>query len=112
MTDNERQLRQLWTKAGVSEERQNQILAQIHAKAQPGAMVGPFRIPGRVDADQPPEPEPEQLAALAAFAARHGRYWKAALRRQWERAGAAPELHRLRNTHGPTWLDNYRLPKR
>ena len=111
MTDNERQLRQLWTEAGVSEDRQNQIIAEIHAKAQPGAWVGPFRIPARLDDDRPPELEPQQQAALAAFAAVHGRYWKTELRRLWERAEAEPDLHRLRNTHGPTWLDRYRLPK-
>jgi len=110
MNDYERQLRELWTEAGVSEERQNQILAEIYAKAQPGAMVGPFGISGGRDTDQPPEPDAKQQAALAAFAALHGRRWKAELRRQWEAASTEPELHRLRNTHGPTWLDRYRLP--
>lgn len=58
MTEHERALRELWTEAGVSEDRQNQILAEIHAQAQPGAMVGPFRIPERLDTDLPPEVSP------------------------------------------------------
>lgn len=37
-------LRALWTAQGVSEERQNEVLAQITAKAQPGARIGPFTI--------------------------------------------------------------------
>ena len=110
MNEIEHQLREFWTEVGVSKERQNQILAEIHAKAQSGAMVGPFRIPGGRDTNQPPEPSPPQHAALVAFAALHGRRWKAELRRQWESASAEPELHRLRNTHGPTCLDRYRLP--
>ena len=109
MTENERELRALWTEAGIPEARQNEILAEIVAKAQPGATVGPFRIAARLD--DLPELDAEQTAALAAFAAEHGRSWKAQLRRQWERASANPILHGLRNTHGPTWLDRYRLPK-
>lgn len=73
-------------------------------------MVRPFRIPGGWDTDQPHVPDPKQQAALAAFAAVHGRRWKAELHRQWEAASAEPELHRLRNTHGPTWLDRYHRP--
>jgi hypothetical protein len=41
----EAELRALWTAEGVPQARQDQILAEITAKAQPGAMVGPFRIP-------------------------------------------------------------------
>jgi hypothetical protein len=43
--DPETRLRKMWTAQGVSQERQEEILADITAKAQPGAMVGPFRIP-------------------------------------------------------------------
>lgn len=42
-------LRALWTEMGVSQERQDQLIAEITAKAQPGAMVGPFRIPYSVE---------------------------------------------------------------
>ncbi|OAN76729.1 hypothetical protein A8B82_15150 [Sulfitobacter sp. EhC04] len=47
MTDPEKELRASWTAEGVPQERQDQMIAQIVAKAQPGAMVGPFRIPDR-----------------------------------------------------------------
>lgn len=52
----------------------------------------------------------EQHAALAAYAAKHGRYWKRALGDEWMRASAPAILHRLRNTHGPAWLVSYKLP--
>lgn len=56
-----------------------------------------------------PELTPADHAALRAFAARHGRNWKARLRDQWIAASAAPELHRLRNSHGPAWLATFSL---
>jgi hypothetical protein len=57
-----------------------------------------------------PDLTPEQRTALEAFAAEHGRLWKSRLRDQWMNASATPELHRLRNTHGPSWLARFRLP--
>ena len=42
--DPERELRKIWTEAGVPPERQDQLIAEIRAKAQPGARVGPFII--------------------------------------------------------------------
>ncbi|AQS65468.1 MULTISPECIES: hypothetical protein [Rhizobium/Agrobacterium group] len=56
----------------------------------------------------------EQEAALQAYAARHGRRWKSILNNVW--MGGAPyddggTLRGLRNTHGPSWLQYYRLPK-
>lgn len=42
-------LRQLWDKQGIPRERQDAILADLTAKAQPGAQVGPFTIPDRLD---------------------------------------------------------------
>ncbi len=53
----------------------------------------------------------EQCRALVVYAAQHGRTWKARLRDEWMRAAAAPELHRLRNTHGPSWLARFRMPE-
>jgi len=41
-------LRSLWNEEGVPKERQDEILADIAAKAKPGAFVGPFRIPERL----------------------------------------------------------------
>lgn len=57
----------------------------------------------------------EEVQVLQDYAAKHGRYWKTVLNRVW--MGEAPyddggTLRRLRNSHGPTWLDRYRLPKR
>lgn len=59
-----------------------------------------------------PPLNPEQEAALQAYAARHGRRWKSILNNVW--MGGAPHddggiLRGLRNSHGPTWLQSYRL---
>lgn len=43
--DPETKLRQIWNEKGVPVEKQEAILADITAKAQPGAMIGPFQIP-------------------------------------------------------------------
>lgn len=56
----------------------------------------------------------EEEQALQAYAAKHGRRWKSVLNHVW--MGGAPyddggTLRRLRNSHGPTWLHSYRLPK-
>lgn len=56
----------------------------------------------------------DQKAALQAYADRHGRRWKSILSEVW--MGGPPHddggiLRGLRNTHGPTWLQSYRLPK-
>ncbi|WP_200847879.1 hypothetical protein [Rhizobium sp. 18055] len=56
----------------------------------------------------------EQHRALQAYAAKHGRRWKSILNIVW--MGAAPYddggiLRGLRNSHGPSWLVAYRLPK-
>lgn len=61
-----------------------------------------------------PPLSPEEVKALQDYAARHGRPWKRILNHVW--MGEAPYdddpiLRRLRNTHGPTWLNRYRLPK-
>lgn len=58
--------------------------------------------------------DPEEKQALQAYAAKHGRRWKSTLNRVW--MGEAPRddagtLRRLRNSHGPSWLQSYRLPK-
>ncbi len=46
------ELRRLWTSQGVSEQRENELIADINAKAQPGAMVGPFKIPGKDETNE------------------------------------------------------------
>lgn len=52
---------------------------------------------------------PEQLAALVRLKRAHGAAWKRELGAAWMRASAEPVLHRLRNTHGPAWLDRFTL---
>jgi hypothetical protein len=62
----------------------------------------------------PPLTEQEE-AALQDYAVRHGRSWKRILNDVWmgeRRDDAGQILRKLRHTHGPTWLDRYRLPKR
>lgn len=56
---------------------------------------------------------PEQVDALRRYAKKHGRTWKSKLRDAW--MGMPPHddagtLRGLRNSHGPTWLDRFRLP--
>jgi hypothetical protein len=54
---------------------------------------------------------PEELTALQSYAAYEGRYWKASLLHAWEIASMPGLLHKLRNSHGPSWLVQFRLPK-
>ncbi|MFC0199617.1 hypothetical protein [Paracoccus rhizosphaerae] len=54
----------------------------------------------------------EQIDALRAYCAQHGRRWKSRLLAEWlsSTGGEGPELRQVRNTFGPSWLLNYRLP--
>lgn len=45
LTPAERELRKLWTENGIPQDRQDELIAQIAAKAAPGAQVGPFAVP-------------------------------------------------------------------
>lgn len=56
------------------------------------------------------KPTAEQLAALQAYAAQHGRCWKYDLRIDWLYAAGGPELQQVRNTLGPRWLHTFKLP--
>ena len=58
-----------------------------------------------------PDLDAETLAALRDFAKREGRTWKSILNNHWMKASLPGILHRLRNTHGPEWLAEYKLPK-
>jgi len=65
--------------------------------------------------DRIPPLTKQEEAALEDYAARHGRSWKRVLNDSWmgeKPHDDGPILRKLRNTHGPTWLDRYRLPKR
>jgi hypothetical protein len=67
--------------------------------------------------------EPEELAALKAFAAAHGKnFWKRELRdvywynaRLWRDASGSNYqgslLHGLRNDLGPSWLAQFKFPE-
>jgi hypothetical protein len=57
-------------------------------------------------------PTPEQISALQAYRNRYGRRWKSRLLAEWlsSTGDEGPELRQVRNTHGPSWLLDYRLP--
>lgn len=56
-----------------------------------------------------------ELLELVALERMFGRRWKAWLRALWDRAITTNDsevtLYRLRNTHGPTWLQSFNLGK-
>lgn len=61
-----------------------------------------------------------ELAQLRQFAQIEGRNWKSVLQREsWWRGipcrdrkgNEYPDLYGLRNSHGPSWLFNFRFPK-
>ena len=59
-------------------------------------------------------PTPEQIAAVKAFAARHGRCWKVELRNAWLYGSDVQEpdghlLRQVRNSCGPVWLQGFKL---
>lgn len=94
--------------AGVAELRR--LIALREAPADPR----PKKRTVRRTRETLPPLTPEQEAALQAYAARHGRRWKSILNNAW--MGGPPYddgglLRGLRNSHGPTWLQSYRLPK-
>ena len=57
-----------------------------------------------------PDVDAETLTQLRAFKKSHGPQWKNKLNLMWMMASAPGVLHRLRNTHGPSWLVDYKLP--
>mgnify|MGYP001615676077 CR=1 FL=1 len=50
-----------------------------------------------------------QVAALRAYAAEHGRTWKAQLCADWGSGKCQGELQQVRNIRGPSWLMSVRL---
>ena len=48
--DPEAGLRHSWDEQGVPKERQDELIADVTAKAQPGARVGPFTLCSEIDA--------------------------------------------------------------
>jgi len=59
---------------------------------------------------QLPPIDEETLQQLRQFKKQHGRQWKDKLRSMWMMASAPGVLHRLRNTHGPSWLVGFKFP--
>ena len=53
----------------------------------------------------------EEHAAVCQYARENGRYWKARLRDDWMRARTTGIMQALRNSHGPSWLLTYLIPK-
>lgn len=47
--------------------------------------------------------------AVIEYAHANGRVWKDRLRHDWMKASLRGTLHRLRNTHGPAWLEKVTL---
>lgn len=67
-----------------------------------------------------PALEPYELSELRDFAAVEGRHWKSILESEsWWRGIPCrdkhgreyPNLYGLRNSHGPSWLASFQLPK-
>ncbi|MGN7755556.1 hypothetical protein [Sinorhizobium sp. 22678] len=95
-------------KAGVAEL--NRLIAEMAATPVVANKIATTR-PKR---ERLPPLTAEEEQALQAYAAKHGRRWKWVLNHVW--MGGAPyddgaTLRRLRNSHGPSWLHTYRLPK-
>ncbi len=90
---------------------------RVQAWAASGRLVAEYHTDDKADALDSAErmlatlagPSPDQLAAVAAFAARHGRTWRADLAAAWLNGSDAREpdghlLRQVRNQHGPAWL--------
>lgn len=52
-TAEEKKCRDFWTAKGVPEDKQNELVAAIAEKAKPGAFVGPFQIPQKIEPAKP-----------------------------------------------------------
>ncbi|MCD2180334.1 hypothetical protein [Rhizobium sp. C1] len=95
-------------KAGVAEL--NRLIAEKEATPTPVSKIATTR-PKR---EKLPPLTEDEVQVIQAYAAKHGRRWKSVLNHVW--TGGAPyddggTLRRLRNSHGPSWLHSYRLPK-
>lgn len=58
----------------------------------------------------------EELEALRTYASMHGRTWKSKLSSWWQSSPVVSSeparlVYCLRNTHGPSWLDKFKLPE-
>lgn len=72
---------------------------------------GPTRLRPAGQADQLSDISAEQIDALHAYASQYGKDWKDYLGIEWQCAAAPALLHRLRNTHGPSWLAAFAFPQ-
>lgn len=70
------------------------------------------RVSEKVRRNPSSEVSAEERAALRAFASRHGRTWKAALRQKWAYdPNLSGPLRALRNRLGPRWLASFTLSR-
>lgn len=56
----------------------------------------------------------DQMRVLRQYSKSAGWLWKSNLLWAWEKGLAPmgyPELYELRNSHGPTWLRDFRFPQ-
>ena len=74
-----------------------------------GAALGREIEPAMADPSNRLEPNAEQLAAIATYAAEHGANWKADLRAAWMNAAEPGLLQQVRNQFGPRWLAEFQL---
>ncbi len=66
-------------------------------------------MPRDADTDYPPLMR-EQISALRAYAEEHGPGWRDRLRQDWSSPTGDPLLYALRNSHGPIWLKQFKIP--
>lgn len=56
-----------------------------------------------------PALDQESAQAVLDYAKANGRQWKQKLLSDWLAARLRGAIHRVRNTHGPAWLEKVRL---
>lgn len=115
LEDNEAELRKMWTAKGVTEDRQNELIASITAKAQPGAYVGPFIIQSQITGTKSQTPLDQ---ALTAAIKHYGRSWRKEIGAAWMNGNyqgldtySCAQLQQARNTLGPKWLAKVKDPR-
>ncbi|MFK0278616.1 SANT/Myb-like DNA-binding domain-containing protein [Ensifer sp. NPDC090286] len=88
----------------------HRLIAEMEATSTAASKVATTRP--KLEKLPPLTAEEEQV--IQAYVVKHGSRWKSILNRVW--MGGPPyddggTLRRLRNSHGPSWLHAYRLPK-
>ncbi len=97
---------------GALREMADDKAKEIEAKV--GLVAGVVTVTGakpKIGAEYHPDLDPEELAAVQDYAKREGRDWKRKLNTAWMNAAEPGILQQLRNTRGPAWLADYKLPE-